>query len=371
MHGCVPRQTLKSLRHVDEIADALFLLVFFPEFRIHFQSFVERDVEFPRNHLRDRIGLGVREIQNTGNVTDDAARGHRAERDDLDDTVTTVLSDDIINDFLASLEAEVHVDIRHGHTFRVEKTLEDQTVFERIKICNAERVGDDRTCGRTSSGTDDNAVIFGKFYIVPHNQEIVDKSHIPYRTELIFEATFYLRGNRVVAFRETLAAQFVKVRPGVISFRHLIFRQFALAERNRYITSLSDFFRVGDCFRYEAKERRHLLGRFDVVLPTFIAETILVGNLLARLQAQKDVMGIDVFLVRIVAVVGADERIALLIMETDQLPVDMFLLRNSVVLKLEEEVILTEDIPVFTGNAFRAFIIPTADSLGNLTGQAG
>ena len=82
-------------------------------------------------------------------------------------------------------------------------------------------------------------------------------------------------------------------------------------------------------------------------------------------------MRVDVFLVCIVAVVGADERIALLIMETNQLPVDMLLLRNSVVLKLEEEVILTEDIPVFTGNAFRAFIIPAADSLGNLTGQAG
>ena len=214
-------------------------------------------------------------------------------------------------------------------------------------------------------------MIFGIFYIVPHNQEIVDKSHIPYRTELIFETAFYLRGDRVIALRETLTAQFVKIRPGIISFRYFIFRQFALAERNRYITSLCDFFCVGDRFRHEAKERRHLLGRFDIVLPALITETILIGYLLAGLKAQKDVMGIDVFLVRIVAVVGADERIALLIMETDQLPVDMFLLRNSVVLKLEEEVILTEDIPVFTGNAFRAFIIPTADSLGNLTGQAG
>ena len=143
MHGCVPRQTLKSLRHVDEIADALFLLVFFPEFRIHFQSFVERDVEFPRNHLRDRIGLGVREIQNTGNVTDDAARGHGTERNDLDDTISSVLSDDIINDFLASLEAEVHVDIGHGHTLRVEKALENQAVLERIEVRNTECVGDD------------------------------------------------------------------------------------------------------------------------------------------------------------------------------------------------------------------------------------
>ena len=143
MHGCVPRQTLKSLCHVDEVADTLFFLVFFTEFRIHFQSFVERDVEFPRNHFRNCVGLGVREVQDTGNVTDDAARGHRAERDDLDDTVTTVLSDDIINDFLASLEAEVHVDIGHGHTLRVEKALENQAVLERIEVRNTECVGDD------------------------------------------------------------------------------------------------------------------------------------------------------------------------------------------------------------------------------------
>ena len=42
---------------------------------------------------------------------------------------------------------EIHIDIRHVDTVRIEETLKQQLVFDRVQIGDFEAVSHNRTCG--------------------------------------------------------------------------------------------------------------------------------------------------------------------------------------------------------------------------------
>ena len=92
----------------------------------------------------------------------------------------------MIDYLLPPLEAEVHVDIRHGHALRIEEPLEQQVIFDRINIRDFQAVGDDAARRRPSSGTHSYVIFSAIIDIIPHNQEIVHESHIPDNAEFIF-----------------------------------------------------------------------------------------------------------------------------------------------------------------------------------------
>ena len=188
MHGRIPGQPLKAPCHIDEEVNLLILVVLLFKVRVHREGLVERDVELLRDHLRDGVRLAVGEIQNAGDVSYDAPRRHRAEGYDLHDAVAPVFFDDVIDDLLPALEAEVHVDIGHGHALGVQEALEDEAVFHRVKVGDPERVGDDRARRGASARTDRDPVVLGKFDIVPDDEEVIDKPHAFDRVELILKA---------------------------------------------------------------------------------------------------------------------------------------------------------------------------------------
>jgi hypothetical protein len=70
--------------------------------------------------------------------------------------VLAVLVHDIVDHLAAAIHAEVHIDIGEGHTFRIQKPLEEQAVDERIQIRDAQCIGDEAACSRTASRPDGN-----------------------------------------------------------------------------------------------------------------------------------------------------------------------------------------------------------------------
>jgi hypothetical protein len=52
---------------------------------------------------------------------------------------------DVVDHAVASVHAEVDVEVRHRHAFGIEEAFEQQAVAQRIEIGDAERVGDQRT----------------------------------------------------------------------------------------------------------------------------------------------------------------------------------------------------------------------------------
>src|SRR4029077_5492894 len=79
------------------------------------------------------------------------------EGDDLRDTPLTIFAAHIVDYLAASLHTEVHVDIRRADTLRIKKTLEDQSITERIDVGDAKDKGNQRARGRTSPRSHGNS----------------------------------------------------------------------------------------------------------------------------------------------------------------------------------------------------------------------
>ena len=371
MHGGIAREALEAFRHVDKIMDLLILLVPGLQVRIHRNCPIQRDVQLLGDHLGDLIRLRVGQVEDAGYVTDDTAGSHRTERNDLNDPVPPVLPNDIVDDLLSALEAEIHIDIRHGHALRIQEAFKDQIVFERVEVRDAERVGYNGA-GRTAAARSDrDSMVPGKFDVIPYNKEVIDEAHPADRVQFVRKALLHLLRHGVISFLYSFPAQFTQIRIRIVPLRHIVFRELALTERDCHVAPLRYFFRVVDRFRHKAEEFPHLIRGFHIILSALVAQTVLIHDFLSRLNAEQDVMRVHILPVCIVTVICADQRKAFLVVHPDQLAVDMLLLRDPVILQLEEKVVLPENLPVLKGSFFCPLIIPAHDCFRNLTCKAG
>ena len=176
---------------------------------VHLQCLVDRDIQFIRNHLRNRIDLCIRHIQHTADIADDTARRQCTECDDLYNAVLAVFSRYIVDDLRAAFETEIHVDIRHGNSFRVQETLEQELVPHRIQLCDAKGVGNNTSGRRSSSRSDHDVVVARKFDEIPHDQEVIDVTHRFDRIKLVFQPRFQFIRRRVIPFLEAVVAELI------------------------------------------------------------------------------------------------------------------------------------------------------------------
>ena len=184
-------------------------LVQLPQLVVHLQCLVDRDIQLIRNHLRDRIDLCIRHIQHTADIADDTARRQCTECDDLYNAVLAVFSRYIVDDLRAAFEAEIHVDIRHGNSFRVQKTLEQELVPHRVQLCDAKGVGNNTSGRRSSSRSDHDVVVARKFDEIPHDQEVIDVTHRFDRIKLVFQPRFQFIRRRVIPFLEAVVTELI------------------------------------------------------------------------------------------------------------------------------------------------------------------
>src|SRR5205085_11888466 len=86
--------------------------------------------------------------------------------------IGAVLHGDVADDSRAALDREVAIDVRHGNPVLVQEALEDQAMGERVKVRDAEGVGDDRPGSAAATGAGDDAVLAGEAVEVPDDQEV-------------------------------------------------------------------------------------------------------------------------------------------------------------------------------------------------------
>ena len=60
--------------------------------------------------------------------------------------VDTVFLIDIFKDFASPLLTEIDIEVRHTDSVRIEESLEQQIIFQRIDICNPQCVSNDTSC---------------------------------------------------------------------------------------------------------------------------------------------------------------------------------------------------------------------------------
>ena len=64
----------------------------------------------------------------------------------------------VLDDAFAEFEVHVHVKVRHGHAFRIQKAFEYQLEAEWIDVRNGHCVCNERACAGAASRPDGNAV---------------------------------------------------------------------------------------------------------------------------------------------------------------------------------------------------------------------
>ena len=290
----MPRKSLQSSGHIDEIMNAVITLIEFSELRIHLQCLIDGNAQFIRNHLCHAVTYSIRQIQHTSHIADNTSCCHGTESNNLYDTLLAVFADDIINDFLTSLEAEVHVNIRHGDAVRVQKALKEQIITNRIQCGNIQAVRHDTSCCGASPRSHHNVMLLGVMNEIPYNQEIIHKSHGLNGIQLIADTLFKLLICLWISFIKTVPDKLLKIPPRIVPFRYRKFRQFIMAKLDIHIASHGNFVRVFNGFSGIREKCCHLFRGFDIILTAFIAHTVCVRYFLACLDTQKDIMGLGI-----------------------------------------------------------------------------
>src|SRR5262249_8464635 len=90
----------------------------------------------------------------------------------------------VADHLVAAVLAEVDIEVRHRHAFRIEETLEQQPEADRIEVGNGERIGDERASARAAARPNWNALRFRPRNEVGNNKEVPRIFHLPDDTEL-------------------------------------------------------------------------------------------------------------------------------------------------------------------------------------------
>ena len=124
-------------------------------------------------------------------------------------------------------------------------------------------------------------------------------------------------------------------------------RELCDAELDLHVASLCDLMGVVQRFPGIRKQGAHLHLALDEELPARIPHPVLIRELLACLNAQQNIVRLRVLGVRIVNIVGGDQRDPQALAHGHERHVHLLLVLIAVVLKLEKEIPLPEDIQIF------------------------
>ena len=94
--------------------------------------------------------------------------------------VSTVFAVDVINDFLSAFVAEIHIEVRHADTLRVQKAFKDQIIADGVDIRDAHTVSRNAACAGAAARAHRDALTLGVVDVVPHDEVVAAKVYMIY-----------------------------------------------------------------------------------------------------------------------------------------------------------------------------------------------
>ena len=371
MGGGVAGHTFQFTGRVDELFHTLIGFIQVRKRLAEPQRIIQRNVQRIGHLLGDDIHISIGHTQHTTHITDHTTGRHGTKGDDLRHMIIAVLAADIIHHLAAASIAEVHINIRHADTLRIQEALEIQAVFHGIHIRDVQAVGHDAARSAAAPGTHGDTAAFCIAHEVRHNEEIIGEAHLLDHVDLIVHLLAVFRCSFTVAGRIALCAQLAQVRCRVISFRQFEFRQMIFAKSKIQIAHIGNLRRIFHSVLIARKQSAHFLFGTKIEVLGFIAHTVFVIHRFTGLDAHEDIVSLRIFLAEIVGVIGTDKRNAGFLMQTQQAAVDFYLFPDAVILQFQIEVLRSEQFRQFQRIGFCVFILAVAQTLGNLAGQTG
>jgi len=288
VHAHVAREALQRLRERHQLGDFLLLLHQLLQLRLDEESLLERDADLEGNQLRDAVHLAVGHREHASHVAHDRLRRHRAEGRDLRDALGAVFLLHVVDDAVATVLAEIYVEVGHRHALRIQEALEQQVVAQRVEVGDAERIGDERSRAGAAAGTHRNAVRLRPVDEVGDDEEVARETHLDDGLHLELEpvAIALLRLAPRAFLREKLPEAAVQAAAGggpevildgfAVGRREV--RQAALAERELESATPRDFHGVLERLGIIREEPGHLGLRLEVLLGAEFTGTAVVAQ---------------------------------------------------------------------------------------------
>ena len=367
----VARHALELARRVDELFDALVVVIGRLKFGIDGERLVERHVQREGDHLGHRVGLGIAHVQHAADVPHDRLGGHCAEGDDLRDVICAVAPGDVIDHFAAPLVVKVDVQIGHGDAFGVQEALEEQVVFERIDGGDVQAVAGQRTGAAAAPGADEYAVLLGEVYIVPDDEEVVHIAHALDDRQFVIEPLARVLPVGGVMALKALLAERAQIIFGRRALGQREARQVRRLEVELHMAALGDPDGVIERFGKIRKDLAHFRFGLDEHLVALHAHALFIAQRLAGLYAHEHFLRLRVLAVDVVAVVCGDEGNVHLPRQRDQAGQHALLVGQPVILNFDEEAAAPEYVEIFLRHIARVAFAAVQQQRGNVARNAG
>src|SRR5579885_2152719 len=345
--------------------------------RLHFERVLQRKITpllGRRVKLDDLVGLAKREPKDPAHVANRLLALDGAEGDYLRDAVRTVFVAHVIQDLIAPFPAEIRVDIRHRLAARIEPSLEQQLMLDRIDFGDAKRVRDERSDDRSAARPGGNAPVAGVADEVLHDEHIAGKAHLSDCGNFAIEPLVVRGGIELSQARANLRQALFQSRTRAPL--HLVFKadilvrlidwKVELPELELEIHPPGDFHRVAEFLRFRPERLRHLVRRLDVQFVGIETPSRFVRHRLSGLDAEQDLVRLGVAAMEVVAIVGRDYRQSDLARDVAQRVIDWRM--QAVVLKLDIEAI-AESLRIPFGSLARLVHPALPEPSRNLAGK--
>ena len=100
-----------------------------------------------------------------------------AESDDLRHPVGTIFAAHIGDHFVPPVLAEIDVEVRHRHAFRIQEAFEQQAELQRVQIGDGQCPGNHGASARPTAGTNRDPLPFRPLDEVGDDQEVAGETH--------------------------------------------------------------------------------------------------------------------------------------------------------------------------------------------------
>ena len=232
-----------------------------------------------RHQLGEAVDHVKGHLQDAPDIAHDSAGLERAEGNDLGNPILAVAILHIGDHVVATVLAEVDIDVGHRNAFRIEEPFEQEPETQRVEIGDRQRPCDHGTGTRAAPGTHRNVLPSGPLDEIRHDQEVAGESHLDDDAEFILQALAIGRAGpcafRIVhALREDMAREPGLEPVGGLAAKFVglagspcrcIGRQDRPALRRGGGAAPGDGHRVGDGFGQIGKKLRHLAGGLETM----------------------------------------------------------------------------------------------------------
>jgi len=129
--------------------------------------------------------------------------------------ICAIFLPDVLEYLAATRFAEIDINIRRRNSIRIQETLENQSVLQRIDVGNAKNICNERTRSRPTTRADRNAALFGEVDEIPNNQYVTDESGLLEYPKFIIEPLLQLtirRRSVAVTLLQPFRAKIAQIR---------------------------------------------------------------------------------------------------------------------------------------------------------------